>query len=174
VNYAMHPVFLILILALAQTAPQVTVTTDQSSYAPGDRVTITVSASGLDANETLSLWLYVDKPNLHNLYFTELPINGDAILVDLPQDAMVGNYSVAVTWDHQIAETSFMVVMQTETQTTTTGTNTTSSLVTQTESTSTEPAIEPVNLWPAFAFMGFVTGFCVAVIVLAIAKRIKK
>ena len=173
----MHPVFLILMLALGQTGPQVTVTTDRSSYGPGDRVQITVSASGVDANETLSLWLYVDKPNLHNLYFTELPINGDAILVDLPQDAMVGNYSVAVTWDHQIAETSFMVVMQTETQTTTTGTNTTSSLVTQTESTSstlTEPASEPPNLWPAFAFMGFVTGFCVAVIVLAIAKRIKK
>jgi hypothetical protein len=159
-------------LAAAQTGPQVTVTTDRGIYHPGEQVRITVAATGL-TNDTL--WLWVDKPNLHNLYNLELPSTGGVALVELPQDAMAGNYSVAVTWDHQITETSFMVIVQTETQatTTTTATNTMSSPASQTESTSTEPAIEPVNPWPAFALILLVSVFSV-VLALAIAKWIRR
>ena len=176
----MHPLFLILMLALAQTGPQVTVTTDRSSYAPGDQVQITVSASGL-GNDTLSLWLYVDKPDLHNLYSAELPITGGVVDVLLPEDAVQGMYTVTVMWSHQEVETNFTVAVQTQTQTTTTMMFTTTATSTTTTtntpptlSTLMAPASDPSNLWPAFALMGFVTGFCVAVVVLAIAKRSRR
>ena len=173
----MHPVFLILMLALAQTGPQVTVTTDRSSYAPGDQVQITVCASGL-GNDTLSLWLYVDKPDLHNLYFAELPISGGVVDVSLPEDAPGGLYTVSVTWGHQIVETSFTVVIQSQTQTTSTAvaTSVMSSSAGQTESTSStsmESASEPPNPWPAFAFILLVSVFSV-LLALVLAKWIKR
>lgn len=201
----MHPLFLILILALAQTGPQVTVTTDRTSYAPGDQVTITISASGIDANQTLSLGLYIDKPDLHNLYSAELPITGGVVDLPLPEDAPEGTYTVTVMWSHEEVATNFTVVTQTQTETavtttatttmsplesqtestpsTTTTTNATSSLASQTasasststtSSASTESVSEPSNLWPAFGLVAFVTGFCVVVVVLVIAKRIKR
>ena len=154
----MHPILLVVMLALMQTVPQVIVTTDRASYSPGDSVRITVTSAGLE-NDTL--WLYVDKPDLHNLYFTELAAPGGVFVVVLPQDAPDGNYTVTVTWDHQVSETSFIVMTQTQTQTTTT----TSSLTSQTESTTTESANEPPNPWPAFALIFTAT---VALVVFAI------
>jgi hypothetical protein len=55
------------------------------------------------------LWLYVDKPDGHNLHFAELPASGGAVKVTLPIDAPPGFYTVIVTWDHQYIQTGFMV-----------------------------------------------------------------
>jgi len=106
----MHPLFIVLLLMVAQVGTTVTVSTDRSFYSPGDQVAICVSATGFDENETL--WLYVDKPDGRNLYFGELPANGDTVVVRLPQDAPDGTYTVTVTWDHRYVETGFVVESQ--------------------------------------------------------------
>ena len=106
----MHPFALILLLALAQTSPQVAVMTDRGWYAPGEQVQITVSVTGFDENETL--WLYVDKPDGHNLYFAELSAHGGTFVVTLTQDAPEGSYAVTVMWDHRYVQTGFIVESQ--------------------------------------------------------------
>jgi len=106
----MHPLFIVLLLMVAQVGTTVTVSTDRGFYSLGDQVVIRVSATGFDENETL--WLYVDKPDGRNLYFGELPANGDIVVVMLPQDAPDGSYTVTVTWDHRYVETGFVVESQ--------------------------------------------------------------
>jgi hypothetical protein len=106
----MHPLFIVLLLMVTQVGPTVTVSTDRGFYSPGDQVVIRVSATGFDENDTL--WLYVDKPDGRNLYFGELPANGDTVVVRLPQDAPDGTYTVTVTWDHRYIETGFIVETQ--------------------------------------------------------------
>jgi hypothetical protein len=106
----MHPLFIVLLVMVAQVGPTVTVSTDRGFYSPGDQVVIRVSATGFDENETL--WLYVDKPDGRNLYFGELPANGDTVVVMLPQDAPDGSYTVTVTWDHRYVQTGFVVESQ--------------------------------------------------------------
>jgi hypothetical protein len=86
------------------------VMTDRGFYAPGDQVRIQVTASGLQANETL--WLYIDKPDDHNLNYTQLPAGGGTFNVTLPQDAPQGSYTVTVMWDHRYVETGFIVEAQ--------------------------------------------------------------
>jgi hypothetical protein len=103
----MHPILLILLAMSALASQTVTVTTDRAAYAPGEEVTIRVSTSGFASNERL--WLYVDKPDGHNLHFAELPASGGAVKVTLPIDAPPGFYTVIVTWDHQYIQTGFMV-----------------------------------------------------------------
>jgi hypothetical protein len=104
----MHPAVLILMLALAQASPRVCVSTDRGFYSPGDEVTIYVSAAGL--NE--SLWVYVDKPDGHSLYYTELSCRSETINVTLPQDAPDGSYTIIIMWDHRYVQTGFIVESQ--------------------------------------------------------------
>jgi hypothetical protein len=104
----MHPAVLILMLALAQASPRVCVSTDRGFYSPGGQVTIYVSAAGV--NE--SLWVYVDKPDGHSLYYTELSSCSETINVTLPQDAPDGSYTITVTWDHRYVQTGFIVESQ--------------------------------------------------------------
>ena len=106
----MYLALIISILLLTQVTPVVTVTTDRGWYSPGDQVTIEISAAGFNSGE--QLWLYVDKPDGHNLYFAELPADGDTVVVRLPQDAPDGTYTVTVTWDHRYIETGFIVETQ--------------------------------------------------------------
>jgi len=106
----MHPVLLVALIMVAQVGPTVTVSTDRGWYSPGEQVTIRVSSTGFDSSERL--WLYVDKPDGHSLYFTELPASGDTIIVTLPQDVPDGTYTVTVTWDHRYVETGFVVESQ--------------------------------------------------------------
>lgn len=106
----MHPLFIVLLVMVAQVGPTVTVSTDRGFYSPGDQVVIRVSATGMALNDRL--WLYVDMPDGHNLYFTELLSNGDTVVVPLPQDAPDGTYTVTVTWDHRYVETGFIVESQ--------------------------------------------------------------
>jgi hypothetical protein len=101
---------LISILLLRQVGPAVTVSLDRGWYSPGDQLVITVSATGMAANETL--WLYVDKPDGHNLYFAELRANDGTVVLTLPPDAPDGTYTITVTWGHQYIETGFIVETQ--------------------------------------------------------------
>ena len=104
----MHPaILLIAVLLVVQVTPTVTVTTDRGWYSPGEQVAIQVTATGMSANETL--WLYVDKPDGHNLNFTELPACGGTYIVGLPHDAPEGSYAVTVMWDHRYVQTGFIV-----------------------------------------------------------------
>jgi len=106
----MYAALLILALSLLQISPTVAVATDRTWYSPSDEVRIQVSTTGMPANQTL--WLYVDKPDGRNLYFGELPANGDTVVVMLPQDAPDGTYTVTVTWDHRHVQTGFIVESQ--------------------------------------------------------------
>jgi hypothetical protein len=95
---------------VAQVGPTVTLSTDRGFYRPGDQVLIRVSATNMALND--SLWLYVDMPDGHNLYFAELLANGGTVVVPLPRDAPDGTYTVTVTWDHRYVETGFIVESQ--------------------------------------------------------------
>jgi uncharacterized protein YceK len=106
----MHPFLLVALIVVAQVSPCVTVSTDRGWYSPGEQVIVRVSTTGFISSERL--WLYVDKPDGYNLYFTELPACGDIIAVTLPQDAPDGTYTVTVTWDHRYVETGFIVESQ--------------------------------------------------------------
>ncbi len=106
----MHPILLVALVMIAQVNPSVTVSTDKGWYSPGEQVIVRVSTTGFVSSERL--WLYVDKPDGHNLYFTELSACGDTIIVTLPQDAPDGPYTVTVTWDHRYVETGFVVESQ--------------------------------------------------------------
>jgi hypothetical protein len=104
---ALQAWFLALVLVLAQSSPVVSVSIDRASYSPGDQVLVTVRVAGGTLNSRL--WLYVDKPEGHNLHFAELPASGGEVRVTLPVDAPPGFYTVIVTWDHQYVETGFIV-----------------------------------------------------------------
>jgi len=106
----MHPILLVALVMVAQVSPTVTVSTDKGWYSPGEQVIVRISTTGFVSSERL--WLYVDKPDGHNLYFTELSACGDTIIVTLPQDAPDGPYTVTVTWDHRYVETGFVVESQ--------------------------------------------------------------
>jgi hypothetical protein len=106
----MHPFLLVALIVVTQVSPSVTVGTDRGWYSPGEQVIVRVSTTGFISSERL--WLYVDKPDGYNLYFTELPACGDTIVVTLPQDAPDGTYTVTVTWDHRYVETGFIVESQ--------------------------------------------------------------
>jgi hypothetical protein len=103
----MYVSLLILALSLLQISPTVAVATDRTWYSPGDEVTIQVSTTGMPENQTL--WLYVDKPDLRNWYFGQLPANGTTVTLVLPADAQDGTYTVTVTWDHRYVQTGFIV-----------------------------------------------------------------
>jgi len=103
----MYASLLILALSLLQISPTVAVATDRTWYSPGDEVTIQVSTTGMPENQTL--WLYVDKPDLRNWYFGQLPANGTIVTLVLPADAQDGTYTVTVTWDHRYVQTGFIV-----------------------------------------------------------------
>jgi hypothetical protein len=103
-------VLIISILLLTQVTPAVTVTTDRGWYSPGDQVTIRISTTGFASSDRL--WLYVDKPDGHSLYFTELAARGGTFVVMLPTDAPDGTYTVTVTWDHRYVQTGFIVESQ--------------------------------------------------------------
>lgn len=106
----MHPILLIALVMVAQVSPTVTVSTDRGWYSPGDQVTIHISTTSMALNDTL--WLYVDKPNGHNLFFTELSAGGGIVIVALPQDAPDGTYTITVAWDHRYVQTGFVVESQ--------------------------------------------------------------
>jgi len=103
----MYASLLILALSLLQISPTVAVATDRTWYSPGDEVTIQVSTTGMPENQTL--WLYVDKPDLRNWYFGQLPANGTTVTLVLSADAQDGTYTVTVTWDHRYVQTGFIV-----------------------------------------------------------------
>jgi hypothetical protein len=106
----MHHILLVALIVIAQVSPSVTVSTDRGWYSPGEQVTVHISTTGFVSSERL--WLYIDKPDGYNLYFTELPVCGDTIAVTLPLDAPSGTYTVTVTWDHRYVETGFVVESQ--------------------------------------------------------------
>jgi hypothetical protein len=106
----MHPILLVALIVVAQVSPTVTVSTDRGWYSPGEQVIVRVSTT--DFASTERFWLSIDKPDGHNLYFTELPVCGDTIAVTLPKDAPDGTYTVTVTWDHRYVETGFIVESQ--------------------------------------------------------------
>lgn len=106
----MHPLFLVILVMVAQVSPTVAVSTDRAWYSPGEQVTIHVSTTGFASSERL--WFYVDKPDGHNLYFTELSSRGGTIVLKLSEDASDGSYMVTVTWDHHYIQTGFIVQSQ--------------------------------------------------------------
>jgi hypothetical protein len=106
----MHFLILIVLAMTALANPTVTVTTDRGWYSLGDQVTIRISTTGFASSDWL--WLYVDKPDGHSLYFTELPARGGTFVVMLPTDAPDGTYTVTVTWDHRYVQTGFIVESQ--------------------------------------------------------------
>jgi len=166
----MLPLLMVLLLLSSQVAPTVAVSTDRTWYAPSEQVIVHISIDGPVGNWSdppVWVWLYIDGPDLRNVYFLQLWFNELPCDVgwEIPTDALEGTYTVTVTWDHQVSETSFIVMTQTQTQTTTT----TSSLTSQTESTTTESANEPPNPWPAFALI-FTATVALVVFVILLAK----
>jgi len=104
----MYPAFfLVALLVIAQATPTVTVSLDRGWYSPGESIVIHVSTTGFASSERL--WLYVDKPDGHNLYFREVSPRGGTFVVTLPLDAANGTYTVTVTWDHRYIQTGFVV-----------------------------------------------------------------
>lgn len=112
----MNPTVLILLAFLvAQASPLVTVSVDRAWYSPGEQVAILVHIeASADMNSTY-FWLYLDGPDGRNILFTELyALNETALLItySIPANATEGMYTVTVTWDHQYAQTGFMVQAQ--------------------------------------------------------------
>jgi len=105
----MYPAFfLVALLVIAQATPTVTVSLDRGWYRPGESVLIHIHATGQDSNAAL-LWLYIDGPDGHNLYFSDLPFRSQKLNWTIPVDAAEGTYTVTVTWDHRYVETGFVV-----------------------------------------------------------------
>jgi len=106
----MNPTVLIIILLIAQASPLISVTTDRTWYAPGEQVQVMVRVD--NGTLTSTVWFYVDKPDGRNLYFTYVDVtfvSATGFIFTLPSDAPEGMYTVTVTWDHQYAQTGFMV-----------------------------------------------------------------
>jgi len=110
----MYPaLFLVVLLALPQAGPAVAVTLDRSWYMPGEEVTITITVLMTDNPTNMSwLWLYIDKPDLHNAYFTQLDPVNQTVIWQIPEDAADGTYTVIVTWDHRYTQTDIIVQAQ--------------------------------------------------------------
>lgn len=105
----MYPaVTLVALLVIAQATPSVTVALDRGEYRPGEQVTIHILATGHLSDIGL-LWLYIDGPDGHNRYFTDLPFRSQKVNWTIPLDAAQGMYTVTVTWDHRYVETGFIV-----------------------------------------------------------------
>jgi hypothetical protein len=105
----MYPAFfLVALLVIAQATPIVTVSLDRGWYQPGEEVLIHIHATGEHSSISL-LWLYIDGPDGRNLYFTDLPFRSQKLNWTIPIDAILGSYTVTVTWDHRYSETDFVV-----------------------------------------------------------------
>jgi len=101
-------------LLLSQSGPVIGITVDNPFPNPGDTITITICTCLAPQGWNDSLWLSIDSPDGHNLYYQELGA-GDLtarIPYKIPQDALGGLYTVTVTWDHQYVQTGFTVDAQ--------------------------------------------------------------
>jgi hypothetical protein len=95
------------LVSTPQVTPTVTVMTDRGFYSPGDQVIITVTATGTEGSY---LWLSVNKPDGHNLYYSR--VTNATVIIQLPLDAPNGTYAVMVAWSHRYVETGFVVQSQ--------------------------------------------------------------
>jgi len=102
----MNPAVLIILLLIAQASPLVSVTTDRTWYAPGEQVQITITVGNMDAPW---LWLYIDRPDTHNVFFAKLRSRSQTVTWNIPLDAPEGTYTVTLTWDHRYIQTGFTV-----------------------------------------------------------------
>jgi len=108
----MHPVILIILLAVAQASPavMVTVSTDRGWYSQGESVTIQIQVVMTENPTNMTwLWLYIDQPDGHNAFFAQLEAVNQTITWKIPPDAAQGAYTVIVTWDHRYSQTGFIV-----------------------------------------------------------------
>jgi len=110
----MLPLLMVLLLLSSQVAPTVAVSTDRTWYAPREQVIVHISIDGPVGNWSdppVWVWLYIDGPDLRNVYFLQLSFNELPCDVgwEIPTDALEGTYTVTVTWHHEYAETSFVV-----------------------------------------------------------------
>jgi hypothetical protein len=101
-------------LLLSQAGPVVGVAVDNPFPNPGDTIQITVTTCLASRGWNDSLWLSIDSPDGHNLYYAELGAGNltTKIPYKIPQDAPGGLYTVTVTWDHQYVQTGFTVEAQ--------------------------------------------------------------
>jgi hypothetical protein len=98
-----------IILLVTQTGPVIGVSVDNPFPNPGDTITITVCACMVPQGWNESLWLSIDRPDGHNLYYGELNATNATMVYKIPQDAPGGLYTVTVFWDHNYVETGFTV-----------------------------------------------------------------
>jgi len=108
----MHPIILIILLAVAQASPAVivTVSTDRGWYSLGESVTIQIQVVMTENPTNMTwLWLYIDKPDGHNAFFMQLNATNQTLVWNIPADAPAGSYTVTVTWDHRYSQTGFTV-----------------------------------------------------------------
>ena len=110
----MLPLLMVLLLLSSQVAPTVAVSTDRTWYAPSEQVIVHISIDGPVGNWSdppVWVWLYIDGPDLRNVYFLQLWFNELPCDVgwEIPTDALEGTYMVIVTWHHEYTETSFIV-----------------------------------------------------------------
>jgi hypothetical protein len=98
-------------LVLSQSGPVVGVAVNNPFPNPGDTITITICTCLAPQGWDDSLWLSIDSPDGHNLYYQELGAGHltTTIPYKVPQDAPSGLYTVTVTWDHQYVQTGFTV-----------------------------------------------------------------
>lgn len=113
----MLPLLMVLLLLSSQVAPTVAVSTDRTWYAPSEQVIVHISIDGPVGNWSdppVWVWLYIDGPDLRNVYFLQLWFNELPCDVgwEIPTDALEGTYTVTVTWGHQYVETVFLVQAQ--------------------------------------------------------------
>jgi hypothetical protein len=101
-------------LLLSQAGPVVGITVDNPFPNPGDTITITICTCLAPQGWNDSLWLSIDSPDGHNLYYHELGAGHltTTIPYKVPQDAPGGLHTVTVTWDHQYVQTAFTVEAQ--------------------------------------------------------------
>jgi len=103
----LNPIALLLtVLLVAQASPLVSVTTERTWYAPGESVKIKITVHGIDAPY---VWLYIDRPDGRNAFFTELPPRSQTLAWNIPFDAPQGTYTVTLTWNHRYIQTGFTV-----------------------------------------------------------------
>jgi hypothetical protein len=96
-----------IILLVTQTSPVIGISIDNPFPNPGDTITITVCICIAPPGWNETLWLSIDSPDGHTLYYSQL--NATAIQYKIPQDAPSGLYSVTVMYDHQYVQTGFTV-----------------------------------------------------------------
>jgi hypothetical protein len=101
-------------LLLSQSGPVVGITVDNPFPNPGGTITITICTCLAPQGWNDSLWLSIDSPDGHSLYYQELGTGylTTTIPYKIPQDAPSGFYTVTVTWDHQYVQTGFTVDAQ--------------------------------------------------------------